>query len=58
MSWRLASIATRSFVPTEKQAAWVQPRFTCRITYDGETDAGYLLNLEWDRLLGELKINW
>lgn len=49
---------SRSFVPTEKQAAWVQPRFTCRVTFEAMSKTGYLTKLEWDSLLSELKVPW
>jgi hypothetical protein len=49
---------SQSFVPTEKEAAWVQPRFTCRVTFEEVTETGYLTKLEWDSLLSELKMPW
>ncbi len=47
---------SESFVPTDNQAVWVQPRFTCRVTYEETTEQGQLTKIEWDALLGELKI--
>lgn len=52
------SAASRSFVPTENSAAWVQPRFTCRVTYDEMNHNGQLTNISWDSLLGELDLPW
>lgn len=49
---------SKSFVPTDKQAVWIQPRFTCRVTFEEVTEKGYLTKIEWDSLLSELKVGW
>src|SRR5690606_9593112 len=47
------SSTSRSFVSTEHSAAWVQPRFTCRVTFEEANDNGQLTKISWDALLGE-----
>lgn len=50
------STRSQSFVPTTKEAVWVQPRFTCRVTFEEISQTGYFTKIEWDSLLSELKV--
>jgi hypothetical protein len=50
--------ATRSFVPTDKDGVWIQPRFTCRVTYTEANEKGRLSEIEWDTLMAELNVPW
>ncbi|MGI9456838.1 MAG: hypothetical protein ACR2NU_09760 [Aeoliella sp.] len=48
----------RPFVKTGREAAWVHPRFPCRISYTEQAENGKLLEMEWEETLDELKLPW
>jgi hypothetical protein len=42
------------FIRIEAEAKWVRPRLACRVTYVERQRSGRLVDVQWDRLLGEL----
>jgi hypothetical protein len=50
--------SARPFVQSPRTATWVAPRLTCRVSYTKKMDNGRLTDIEWDSLLGEMKIPW
>lgn len=52
------SHAPRPFITVPATATWVQPRFTCRITYDKRVESGMLQGMLWEALMGEVKTPW
>jgi hypothetical protein len=46
---------TRPFLPLHTTATWVDPKFTCRVTFRKRSQGGGLIDIQWDRLLGELR---
>ncbi len=49
---------SRPFVSTTRTATWVAPRFTCRVTFAKQSESGRFTEIEWEELLGELKVPW
>ena len=45
----------RPFIRTATEAKWVQPVYTCRVTYLRETATGKLTEVRYDRMLGSIK---
>lgn len=52
----VATKTRRSFIPIEAEGTWVEPKFTCRITYGEKQKGGRLRDLRWDRLLGGMNM--
>jgi hypothetical protein len=46
--------AARPFIPMEADAIWVQPKYTCRISFGERLKGGRLRDLQWERRLGTL----
>lgn len=42
----------------DEETYWLQPRFTCRVTYDKRVESGRLQGLLWEEMLGEVKLPW
>jgi hypothetical protein len=53
---KLSSVkTTRPFLAIRTTAIWVTPKFTCRVTFKKRSESGGLTDIQWDRLLGELR---
>ncbi len=50
-----AARAPRPFINVPGSAIWLQPRFTCRVTYHKRVESGMLQGMIWEDLLGEVK---
>ncbi|MEM8866402.1 MAG: hypothetical protein AAGF31_12725 [Planctomycetota bacterium] len=50
--------APRPTVSAPDGATWLQPRFTCRISYDKRVESGRLQGIAWEEMLGEIKLPW
>lgn len=56
---KLRAVRTsRPVVSAPDEGEWVQPRFTCRVTYDRRVESGRLQGLLWEEMLGEIKMPW
>lgn len=53
-----AAQAPRPFVTVPGSATWLEPRFTCRVTYSRRVESGMLQGIIWEELLGEVKQSW
>ena len=49
---------SQPFVKVKLNAQWVQPRFTCRISYAKQEESGRLQDMQWEELLPEIKMPW
>lgn len=52
-------VATRTidpFIPIEAKGTWVEPIYSCRVSYVARQTNGRLSELEWERLLGEMRM--
>lgn len=47
---------SRPFLPLQTTAIWVEPKYTCRVTFGKRTKTGRLTNVKWDQLLGTLRM--
>jgi hypothetical protein len=47
---------TDPFIAAEADATWVEPKVACRITYGERLKGGMLRDLEWDTLLGAMRM--
>ncbi|MEM6654256.1 MAG: hypothetical protein AAF596_00490 [Planctomycetota bacterium] len=50
--------APRPIINVPVQATWVQPRLTCRVSYERRVESGQLTSLLWEELLSEMKLPW
>ncbi len=50
--------SSRPFIKTNRTAFWVQPKFTCRVTYTEWKKGTRPKEIEWDTLLDEIKMPW
>ncbi|MGL4511620.1 MAG: hypothetical protein ACRCT8_00905 [Lacipirellulaceae bacterium] len=50
--------SSRPFVQTSITAQWVQPRFTCRVSYTDWAEGGKPKDLKWVSLLEEVQLPW
>jgi len=56
LAGKLESVkTTQPFVPIHTTATWVDPKFTCRVTFKKRSKRGSLTDMRWDCLLGELR---
>jgi hypothetical protein len=46
----------KAFVPIEAHATWVQPKYTCRVTFDQRLKGGRLRDMKWETLLGGIEV--
>ena len=53
-----AARSLRPVVTAPDEGIWLQPRFTCRVTYDKRVESGRLQGLLWEEMLGEIKLPW
>jgi hypothetical protein len=44
----------QSFITIESEATWVQPKYTCRVTYGEKLKNGKLRDIKWDEMLGSI----
>jgi hypothetical protein len=45
------------FLTVQTSAIWVEPKFTCRVTYTKRSKTtGRLLDIQWDAMLGEMNL--
>lgn len=51
----LAARSPRPFVNVPGSATWLQPRFTCRVTYNRRVESGMLQGIMWEEMLGEIR---
>ena len=57
LTQRLAAAKTnRPFLTIQTSAVWVEPRFSCRVSYTKRSDTGRLLDAQWEELLGEFEL--
>jgi hypothetical protein len=53
----LAAIpAKQPYVTVQIDAHWVEPRYSCRVSFESQDKTGRLLNPRWEEPLGELGI--
>ncbi|TWT67643.1 hypothetical protein Pla123a_41990 [Posidoniimonas polymericola] len=50
--------APRPFVTVPGSATWLEPKFTCRVTYSRRVESGMLQGIIWEEMLGEVKQSW
>jgi hypothetical protein len=44
----------RPIIKIESDATWVQPKYTCRVSFAQRTKSGHLHEIEWDKMLGSI----
>ncbi len=47
---------SQPFLSLGTTAIWVEPKYTCRVTFSKRTKSGRLTNIQWDELLGSLSV--
>ncbi|QDU57073.1 ATP dependent DNA ligase [Aeoliella mucimassa] len=52
------AITSQPILKLSQTATWVEPRFTCRVSYTKQSDSGRLINAEWKELLPEINMPW
>jgi hypothetical protein len=45
----------RPIIRIEYEATWVQPKYTCRVSFGQRTKSGRLHDIEWSKLLGSIE---
>jgi hypothetical protein len=45
----------QAFISVEAEATWVQPKYTCRVSFGEQQKGGRLRDVRWDRLLGSME---
>lgn len=51
----LAARTHRPFLPLQLSAIWVRPVYACRVSFTGRQKDGRLEEIEWRKMLGEIK---
>lgn len=47
--------SNRPIIRLEYEATWVQPKYTCQVTFGQRTKTGRLRDIEWSKLLGSIE---
>ena len=50
--------SSRPFIKTNMTAVWLQPKFTCRVTYTEWKKGTRPKEIEWDTMLEEIRMPW
>jgi len=50
--------SSRPVVSAPDEANWVQPRFTCSVSYDKRVESGRLQGILWEEMRAEVKLPW
>jgi len=51
-----ANQSDQPFLPIQATAIWLKPNFTCRVTYAKRSESGRLLDPQWEKLMGGVRL--